>query len=124
MAELVRRDAAQVGAAWLRQAREGAMSKAHAVPAAAPWSSFTPPAEPGQGRCVAAAPVPRVPALLTSACLQPPAAAAGPPPLQDGELMAQDQDLRGLPCLLTAGQPQPRCDPRDQEEHEPQAHDR
>jgi hypothetical protein len=29
-------------------------------------------------------------------------------PLQDGELMAQDQDLRGLPCLLTPGEPQPR----------------
>jgi hypothetical protein len=50
--------------------------------------------------------------------------AAGSPPLQDGELMAQDQDLRGLPRILTPGQPQPRCDPRDQEEHEPQAHDR
>jgi hypothetical protein len=29
-------------------------------------------------------------------------------PPQDGELMAQDQDLRGLPCLLTPGEPQPR----------------
>jgi hypothetical protein len=29
-------------------------------------------------------------------------------PLQDGELMAQDQDLRGLACLLTPGEPQPR----------------
>ena len=48
--------------------------------------------------------------------------AARVPPLQDGELMAQDQDLRGLPRLLTTGQPQPRGDPRDQEEHEPQAH--
>jgi len=46
------------------------------------------------------------------------------PPLQDGELMAQDQDFRGLPRLLTPGQPEPRGDPRDQEEHEPQAHDR
>jgi hypothetical protein len=46
------------------------------------------------------------------------------PPLQDGQLMAQDQDLRGLPRLLTLGQPQPRCGPRNQEEHEPQAHDR
>ena len=44
------------------------------------------------------------------------------PPLQDGELMAQDQDLRGLPRLLALGQPQPRGDPPDQEEHEPQAH--
>ncbi len=50
--------------------------------------------------------------------------AAWPPPLQDGELMAQDQDLRGLPRILTPGQPEPRCDRRDQEEHEPQAHDR
>jgi hypothetical protein len=25
------------------------------------------------------------------------------PSLQDGELVAQDQDLRGLPCLLTLG---------------------
>jgi hypothetical protein len=50
--------------------------------------------------------------------------AARLPPLQDGELMAQDQDLRGLPRILTLGQPQPRGDPRDQEEHEPQAHDR
>jgi hypothetical protein len=46
------------------------------------------------------------------------------PPLQDGELVAQDQDLRGLPRLLTPGQPQPRGDPRDQEEYEPQEHDR
>jgi S-adenosyl methyltransferase len=46
------------------------------------------------------------------------------PPLQDGELVAQDQDLRGLPCLPTVGQPQPRGNPRYQEEHEPQAHDR
>ena len=45
-------------------------------------------------------------------------------PLQDRELVAQDQDLGGLPRLLTPGQPQPRGDPRDQEEHEPQAHDR
>jgi hypothetical protein len=29
-------------------------------------------------------------------------------PLQDGELVAQDQDLGGLPRLLPAGQPQPR----------------
>jgi hypothetical protein len=50
--------------------------------------------------------------------------ATWPPPLQDGELMAQDQDLRGLPRILTPGQPQPRCDPRNQAEHEPQAHDR
>ena len=40
------------------------------------------------------------------------------PPLQDGELVAQDQDLRGLPRLLTPRQPQPRGDPRDQEERE------
>ena len=50
--------------------------------------------------------------------------AARLPPLQDGELVAQDQDLRGLPPLLTPGQPQPRGDPRDQEEGEPQTHDR
>jgi hypothetical protein len=43
---------------------------------------------------------------------------------QDGELMAQDQDLRCLPRLLTPGQPKPRRDPRNQEEHELQAHDR
>ena len=42
--------------------------------------------------------------------------------LQDGELVAQDQDFGGLPRLLASGQPQPRGDPRDQEEHEPQAH--
>jgi hypothetical protein len=29
------------------------------------------------------------------------------PPLQDGELVTQDQDLGGLPRLLTPGQPQP-----------------
>jgi hypothetical protein len=29
--------------------------------------------------------------------------AARLPPLQDGELVAQDQDLCGLPCLLTPG---------------------
>jgi hypothetical protein len=50
--------------------------------------------------------------------------AARSPPPQDGELVAQEQDLRGLPRLLTPGQPQPRGDPRDQEENEPQAHDR
>ena len=31
------------------------------------------------------------------------------PPLQDGELVAQDQDLGGLPYLLAPGEPQP-CD--------------
>jgi hypothetical protein len=50
--------------------------------------------------------------------------AARLPPLQDGELVAQDQDLSGLPRFLTPGQPQPRCRPGDQEEGEPQAHDR
>jgi len=44
--------------------------------------------------------------------------------LQDSELMAQDQDFRFLPCLLAPRQPQPRGDPRDQEEHEPQTHER
>jgi len=29
------------------------------------------------------------------------------PPLQDGELMAQNQDLCGLPSLIAPGQPQP-----------------
>jgi hypothetical protein len=29
-------------------------------------------------------------------------------PLPDGELMAQEQDLRDLACLLTPGGPQPR----------------
>lgn len=38
--------------------------------------------------------------------------------------MARDQDLRGLPRLLTPGQPQPRNHARDQQEDEPQAHDR
>jgi hypothetical protein len=33
--------------------------------------------------------------------------AARLPLLQDGELVAQDQDLCGLPCLLAPGQPQP-----------------
>ena len=46
------------------------------------------------------------------------------PPLQDRDLLAQDQDFGGLPSLLAPGQPQPRGDPRNQEEHEPQAHDR
>jgi hypothetical protein len=32
----------------------------------------------------------------------------GSPSLQDRELMAQDQDLRGLPCLIPPGQPQRR----------------
>jgi hypothetical protein len=50
--------------------------------------------------------------------------AARLPPLQDGELVAQDQDLGGIPGLLTPGQLQPCGDPRDQEEDEPQAHDR
>jgi hypothetical protein len=49
---------------------------------------------------------------------------AGALPLQYGELMAQHQDLRGLPRLLAPGQPQPRRNPCDQEEHEPQAHER
>jgi hypothetical protein len=44
--------------------------------------------------------------------------------LQDGELVAQDQDLGGLPRILAPGQPRPREHPRDQEEGEPQAHDR
>jgi hypothetical protein len=43
-----------------------------------------------------------------------------PLPLQEGELVAEDQDLSGLPRLFTPGQPQPR----DQQEDEPQAHDR
>jgi len=43
---------------------------------------------------------------------------------QDGELVAQEQDLCGLPRFLTPGQPQPGGRPRDQEEDEPQAHDR
>jgi hypothetical protein len=46
------------------------------------------------------------------------------PPLQHGELMAQDQDFRGLPGLLTPRQPQPGGRPRDQEKDEPQTHDR
>ena len=41
------------------------------------------------------------------------------PPLQDGELVAQDQDFRGLPPLHTPRQPQPRGDFRYQEEYEP-----
>jgi hypothetical protein len=44
--------------------------------------------------------------------------------LQNGELMAQDQDFRGLPRLRAPRQPQPRGDPLDQEEHEPQTHNR
>jgi hypothetical protein len=44
-------------------------------------------------------------------------------PLQDGKLMAQDQDLRDIPRLLTPRQPHPRGDSRDEEEHEPQAHE-
>jgi hypothetical protein len=34
--------------------------------------------------------------------------------LQNGELMAQDQDFRGLPRLRAPRQPQQRGDPRDQ----------
>ena len=40
-------------------------------------------------------------------CLAQPWAACLPP-LQCGELVAQDQDLCGLPSLLTPGEPQPR----------------
>lgn len=50
--------------------------------------------------------------------------AAWLPPLQDGELVAQDQDLGGLPGLLTPRQPQPGGRPRGQDKDEPQAHDR
>ncbi len=50
--------------------------------------------------------------------------AARLPTLQDGELVTQDQDLCGLPCLLTLRQHQPGGRTRDQEEDEPQAHDR
>ncbi len=39
--------------------------------------------------------------------------------LQGGELVAQDQDLSGLPRVLTTGQPQLPGNPGDQEEHEP-----
>ena len=45
-------------------------------------------------------------------------------PLQDGQLVAQEQDLCGLPRFLTPGQPQPGSRSRDREEDEPQAHDR
>jgi hypothetical protein len=44
-------------------------------------------------------------------------------PLQDGELVAQDQDLGDLPSFVAAGQSEPRGHPCDQEEDEPQAHD-
>ena len=50
--------------------------------------------------------------------------AAWLPPLQDGELVTQDQDLGGLLGLLTPRQPQPGSRPRGQEKDEPQAHDR
>jgi hypothetical protein len=50
--------------------------------------------------------------------------AARLPLLQDGELVAQDQDHGGLLRLLTPGQLQPRGRSRYQEEHEPQGHDR
>ena len=50
--------------------------------------------------------------------------AARLPPLQDGDLAAQKQDLGGLPRLLAPGKPQPCDHPRDQEEDEPRAHDR
>ena len=46
--------------------------------------------------------------------------AARLPPSQDGEPVAQDQDLCGLPCFLTPGQLQPGGRPRDQEEDGPQ----
>jgi hypothetical protein len=48
------------------------------------------------------------------------ARAARLPSLRDGELVAQEQDLGGLPGFLTPGQPQPGGQPRDQEEDEPQ----
>jgi hypothetical protein len=51
-------------------------------------------------------------------------AAARLPPLRYGELVAQYQDLCGLPCLLTPRQPQLRGHPHDQKEGKPQAHDR
>jgi hypothetical protein len=44
--------------------------------------------------------------------------------LQEGDLVTQKQNLGGLPRPLAAGQPPPRDHPRDQEENEPQAHDR
>jgi len=44
--------------------------------------------------------------------------------LQDGDLVAQDQDLRGPLRLLALGQPQPCGYSRDQKENEPQAYDR
>src|ERR1035441_5429327 len=50
--------------------------------------------------------------------------AARLPPLQDGEPVAQDQDLGGFPRLLAPGQPQPCGQPGGQQEQEPQAHDR
>jgi hypothetical protein len=50
--------------------------------------------------------------------------AARLPPLQHGELVAQDQDLGDPPRLFAPGQPQPCGGPCDQEENEPQAHDR
>jgi hypothetical protein len=43
---------------------------------------------------------------------------------QDGDLVAQKQNLGGLPRLLAPRQPQPRDHLDDQEEKEPQAHDR
>jgi hypothetical protein len=45
------------------------------------------------------------------------------PPLQHGELVAQDQDFRGLRGHLTPRQPQPGGRLRGQEKDEPQAHD-
>jgi hypothetical protein len=41
------------------------------------------------------------------------------PPVQDSELVAQDQDPCGLPCFLTPGLPQPGGHPRDEKEGEP-----
>jgi hypothetical protein len=52
------------------------------------------------------------------------ARAARLPPLQDGELVAQDQDLGGLPGFLMPGHSLSGCHPRDQEEDEQKAHDR
>jgi len=43
-------------------------------------------------------------ASTPSACRQ---SARRLPPLPDGELVAQDQDLGGLPRILTLGQAQP-----------------
>jgi Transposase IS66 family len=46
------------------------------------------------------------------------------PALENGELVAQQQELRVLPRLGSDGEAQPRREPEDEQEHEPKTHKR